>query len=107
MEQYNLKARQKRFVCLEDELDDLLKHFGLDEKIQELKFLNIWEECVGPTIAKNSKPVEIKRHKLLVSVENAAWRYELSLKKVEIINELNKRMRDLKTGKHIKEITFI
>lgn len=104
---YEIKVRTNKPVCLADEIDSVINHFGLDEKLQELKILNVWEECVGKTIAKYSRPVELKKTKLLVSVENASWRYELSIKKTDIIASLNKKMRELKTGKFINDIIFI
>jgi hypothetical protein len=50
-------------------------------------------DCVGPAIAQFSTPVRSGRNKLFVSVENASWRYELSLKKSEIIFKLNENLK--------------
>jgi len=80
-----------------------MEYIGLDAKLHELKILNLWDECVGESISRFSNPVELKKNKLFVKAENAAWRYELSLKKVEIINKLNERLGK----KLIREIVFI
>lgn len=90
-------------VSLKSELDNFMTYIGLDSRMQELKILSVWSECVGEAIAKYSTPVEIKKNKLFVSVENAAWRYELSLKKIEIIDNLNRSFKK----KLIKDIIFI
>jgi len=80
-----------------------MNYIGLDLRMQELEILNVWSECVGEAIAKFSTPVEIRRNKLFVSVENAAWRYELSLKKNEIIEKLNINLKK----KIIRDIIFV
>jgi len=101
------KKRLKRTICLKDEIDDYVKHLGLDEKMQELKMLSVWQECVGDSIAKYSKPQYIKQKKLFVSVENAVWRYELSVRKEEIILRLNESLKKINKYMAIKEIVFI
>ena len=80
-----------------------MNYIGLDSKMQELQILNVWSECVGEAIAKYSSPQEIRKNKLFVKVENAAWRYELSLNKAGIIEKLNIKLKK----KLIKDIIFI
>ena len=96
------KTRVNKTVSLKDELDDFMKYFGVDGKMQEIKIYEAWEECVGESIAKHSVPVEIKNYKLFVKAENAVWRYELTLRKTEIIESLNKVLNK----STIKEIVF-
>jgi predicted nucleic acid-binding Zn ribbon protein len=103
----DIKTRLNRTICLKDELDDFMKYIDLDARMHELKILKVWKECVGETIAKFSIPIELKRNKLLVSVENSVWRYELSSRKTEIIEKLNENLSSLKKRKVIKEIIFI
>ena len=70
-----------------------MNYIGLDSRMQELQILDIWSECVGEAIANYSSPLEIRKNKLFVRAENAAWRYELSLKKTEIIEKLNIKLK--------------
>lgn len=100
---FDTKVRFKRAVCLADELDDFMSHFGLDARLHEMKILEVWKDSVGETIAAYSTPVELRKNKLLVSVENAAWRYELSLRKNEIMESLNKHLNK----NLIREIIFV
>lgn len=97
------RTRFNKTVCLKNELDNFMNYIGLDSKMQELQILNVWSECVGETIAKYSSPQEIRKNKLFVKVENAAWRYELSLNKTGIIEKLNFKLKK----KLIKDIIFI
>ncbi len=80
-----------------------MKYIGLDVRMQELQILSVWNDCVGSSIANFSTPIEIRKNKLFVSVENSAWRYELSLKKSEIIEKLNQNLKK----KIIRDIVFI
>lgn len=106
MKKLNYKVRANKVLCLKTEMDGFMKHLGLDEVLQDLRILEVWEECVGSVIAKNSIPVELRKNKLMVSVENAVWRYELSAKREEIINKLN-RILNKKSKVKIKDIVFI
>lgn len=103
MKNIDTKTRFNKTVSLKNELDTFMDYIGLDAKMQELKILDVWSDCVGKTIAQYSTPVELRKNKLLVRVENAAWRFELSMKKEEIISKLNENFRK----KLIKEIIFI
>lgn len=107
MKRIDTKSRFNKPVCLKDELDSFMKHIGLDEKLQDLKILEIWEECVGPVIAKYSVPVELRKSKLFVSVENPVWRFELSSKREDIINKLNVILDKKNKKGIIKDIVFI
>jgi len=103
MKSIDTKTRFNKTVSLKNELDTFMQYIGLDAKMQELQILNIWKECVGSAIANYSTPIEIRKNKLLVRVENASWRHELSMKKEEIIEKLNLKLKK----KIIKEIIFI
>lgn len=103
MKNIDTRSRFNKTVSLKSELDSFMSYIGLDARMQELQILTVWKECVGEAIAKYSTPVEIKKNKLLVKAENAAWRHELSMRKEEIIEKLNKNLKK----KLIKEIIFI
>lgn len=107
MKRVDTKRRVNRVICLKDEIDGFVKYLGLDEKMQEFKILEVWKECVGETISEFSKPVELKKNKLFVRVENAVWRFELSAKRNEIISKLNLILSREDKKKNIKEIVFI
>lgn len=95
--------RGNRVINLKNDLDEFMEYIGLSERMQDLKILKVWNECVGDTISKFSKPVEIKKNKLYVSVENAVWRYELSARKTEILERVNQTIKN----KIIKDIIFV
>lgn len=54
-----------------------------------------------------ASPAGIKNHKLLVSVENPAWRFELNTRKEEIISKINTHLQKVKNKTLIKDIVFV
>ncbi len=96
-------GRLGKVINLRNELDEFMEYIGLSEKMQEMKILKVWNECVGETISKFSKPVDIKKNKLYVSVESAVWRYELSARKIEILERVNENLKN----KVLKDIIFV
>jgi predicted nucleic acid-binding Zn ribbon protein len=70
-------------------LDSLVHSLGLAKKLEEGKALTLWDEAVGPEIAKNSRPIKIRGSKLFVKVSSASWRSELMFLKQDIIHKLN------------------
>lgn len=103
MKNIDIKSRLNKTMCLKNELDNFMNYIGLDSKMQELRILEVWNECVGDAISNYSVPIGIRKNKLIVKAENAAWRYELSLKKEEIIENINKKLKN----KTIREIIFV
>ena len=96
-------GRLGKVINLRNELDEFMEYIGLSEKMQEMKILKVWNECVGETISKFSKPVDIKKNKLYVSVETSVWRYELSARKEEILTRVNEVLKN----KKVKDIIFV
>ena len=84
-------------------IDHLIKSEGIERPILQNKALINWEEIVGKQIAKHSTPEEVKHGVMVVRVETPVWRNELTLRKNEILEKLNK-------GSHtqiIQDIKFI
>ena len=84
-------------------IDHLIKSEGIEQPILQNKALINWEEIVGKQIAKHSTPEEVKHGVMVVRVETPVWRNELTLRKNEILEKLNK-------GSHtkiIQDIKFI
>lgn len=81
----------------------MLKRFGIDKAIAQNKALNIWNEIVGDTVAKNTQPDRVEHGVIIVKVSSPTWRQELYFKKKEIIQKLNNTI-----GKNvIRDIRFI
>ncbi len=103
----NTRIRDNKVSCLADEIVNMSTILGVSDRENELKIFNVWKECVGDTIAKFAKPMGIKNNKLLVSVENSVWRFELSNRKEEILKKINLHLQTLKNKILIKDIVFV
>lgn len=70
----------------------LIKEYGLEGTIQAGAALNVWNDVVGPRLAKNCTAVRIRGKTLYVKAKNAAWRNEVSLQKETILEEMNRQI---------------
>lgn len=106
MKNIDFKNRANKCISLEEEMEKFVNELGLPEKIKELEVIRIWNECAGEPISKLTKSVFIIKNKLLVKVEDAVWRFELSLRKEEILKSFNDSIQKVRPGKIIKDIIF-
>ena len=75
---------------------------GIDEKLRRYAVITGWAETVGEQIAHVTHPQRLENGILHVSVTTAPWRAELSLKRLEIIEKLNR----VAGSKVVKDIRF-
>jgi predicted nucleic acid-binding Zn ribbon protein len=74
---------------LGDAIKEMLKLYRLDEKIDEHTLIRSWEKAVGPMIAKHTTDIYVSNKKLVVTVDSAPLRQELSYQRNRLIKELN------------------
>lgn len=107
MRKINTKLRMNRTICLKDEMDIFMDSLGIDAQIQKYRIKEFWSQIVGDLISQYAIPYELKKDKLCISVQDSNWRYELSLRKEEILKNLNKLLKTNKINKYIKDIIFV
>ncbi|MFC1786377.1 DciA family protein [Candidatus Neomarinimicrobiota bacterium] len=84
-------------------IDSMLRKFGIDNAIAQNNALNIWNEIVGETVAKNTEPDRVEHGVIIIKVSSPTWRQELYFQKKEIIQKINNKI-----GKNvIRDIRFI
>ncbi len=49
----------------------------------------VWDDAVGPQIARRAQPVRLRGRTLMVAVSSAPWMQELQLLKRTVLSELN------------------
>ncbi len=54
----------------------------------------VWEQIVGPTIARNASPLRFDQDALLISVASPGWSRELQQREQEIRNRLTAALGD-------------
>lgn len=83
-------------------LSRVLKEYDLAENAKRYEALNRWEEIVGAQVAAVTTPERISNGTLVVRVSSSVWRYELTMRKAEILTKIYKA-----TGTNdIKEIVW-
>ena len=73
-------------------IEQILINKGLDKKLQQYRAWTVWNEVVGPQIAKHAQPLRIRESILEVRVENPTWMQQLQLLKPKILKGLNERL---------------
>ncbi|MEQ8624580.1 MAG: DUF721 domain-containing protein [Vicingaceae bacterium] len=76
---------------LKGAIDQLLRAYGLGEKLDEISLVKSWEETVGKMIAKHTTNIYFKSGTLYISLDSAPLRHELSLAKSKLIERLNQQ----------------
>jgi len=85
-----------------DVLKETLKKLVSPSRPSEEGVLILWEAAAGTAAAKHSKPIDIKKSELIVSVDSSSWLYEMTMRKKAILKSL-----EGKFGKKvIKNIRF-
>ena len=74
---------------LKEAIQELIKTYRLDDKINEVKLFNSWETILGKSIAKHTKAISIKNGILYVTLDSSVLRQELSYAKEKMIKLLN------------------
>ncbi len=84
-------------------LSKALAHKGLDKGIERYEFILHWEEIVGETLARISKPECILNRTLIVRVVHSTWAQELAFMKPVLIQKV---LPYLRKGDAIDDIVF-
>ncbi len=95
--------RENRMERLGEILSQSLKRLNLAGRLTEYSVWPIWDETVGPTIARHAQPEKIRRGTLFVKVTAPTWMQQLQYMKDMIAEKLNQRL-----GKEVvKNIFFV
>lgn len=89
-----------------DILKRQLARRGVARRITEASVEHLWPEVVGEEIAARTKVVKIERGRVLVSVDDPAWRQELIYHKPALIDKLNAALKDDSQGTVVTDIMF-
>ena len=75
--------------ALKDLLGALVCDLGVENKLAECRARLVWEEAVGPSLARYARPLRVYKGCLEVAVPSAVWRSQLSFMQQEIIARVN------------------
>jgi predicted nucleic acid-binding Zn ribbon protein len=95
----NYKIHAKKTSDLHSEIGELLGTLKTEKK----RRYAFWESAVGERIARIAVPTYRKNDVLMVKVQDSVWRFELTRRKSEILENVNKNLAPVK---QIKDIIF-
>jgi predicted nucleic acid-binding Zn ribbon protein len=73
-------------------LSHLLTDVSWGRRVAEARVLTLWEDVVGETLGKHTRPLRVREGRMVVAVEDPIWKQEIALLRGEIIRNLNRRM---------------
>ena len=82
-------------LSLRNIIPNTMKEFGLDEKAHSYSILTGWPEIVGESVAAVTIPMKLERGVLHIKVANAVWKYELTMRKMEILRKIHQKFGEL------------
>ena len=85
-------SRSENEESLGNAISRLLKAYGLEEGYYAAAVVTHWEKLMGPAIARRTESIKIKNGVLIVKIESAALRQELSYAKDKIATQINKEL---------------
>ncbi len=69
-----------------------LSRIGLDRELDDYRVIQLWDEVVGPTVARNAQPTRLDSKRLVVVVRSAPWLQELGMLRRDLCTRLNAAM---------------
>ena len=98
----NPNKRNKQVTPLKEAIERLLKAYKIEDKLDEISLRKEWEELMGTTISNKTKNLTLRKRILIIEIESAVLRHELSFAKEKLKESLNRKL-----GKRIiDEILF-
>ena len=85
-------SRKENEENLGDVITRLLKAYGLEEGYYAAAIVTHWENLMGPAVARRTQSIKIQKGVLIVKIESAALRQELSYSKDKIMSTINKEL---------------
>ena len=73
-------------------LDKSLKRLDPSGRLDEYGVWPIWNDAVGPTIARNAQPEKIRHGTLFIKVSSPVWMQQLQYMKEAITEKLNQSL---------------
>lgn len=85
-----MPIRKRNEASLGDAISAWLEGAGLDVRAAAHKILQDWPNVVGPAVAAQAQPLEIRGGVLYLRVPAPAWKQELNLRSPEIVAAVNR-----------------
>ncbi len=94
--------RKSNESSLKEAIEQLLDHYRLRDRLNEIRVKAAWESQMGNAICNRTSGLKIKNDTLHISITSAPLRTELSFQKTKIMEMMNKELG----GEFIKDVVI-
>lgn len=77
---------------MKDAIENLLQSYRLKGKVNEKRLVEAWQQLMGKTISQHTRNLYIREKKLILTIDSAPLKQELSFAKDKIIELVNERL---------------
>ena len=87
-----LKMRRNNINTIGEVIKKLIRHNKLSKRFDDLNVLDVWNKIIGKDLEKYIKSTKLVDDKLYVKLRSSIVRNELSYKKTQLIQRINKKL---------------
>jgi len=77
---------------LREVLEELLKAYRWEEKLDVVKLRETWEKIVGRIIARHTNHIDVRNRILYVKIDSSVIRSELLMARSKVVEAVNREM---------------
>jgi hypothetical protein len=77
---------------LKQAIEELVRAYGLNDKLLKTQVEQVWEQIVGKDLAKHTGRIDIDKTTLKIEITSSALRHELSFSKSKLISLINQEL---------------
>ena len=85
--------RRKNESTIKEAIQDLIDAYRLRAGMNQVEIKKIWEEMMGPFIAKETDKIKLEKGILHIKVKSAPLRHELMMMKSKIVEKINTELK--------------
>lgn len=82
--------KRKTESSLKEVIQQFIKAYGIERKLDEAALMNAWDEVVGPIFVKHTQNLSISNRVLYVKLDSSVIRNELMMARSKLVLSLNK-----------------
>ena len=88
-----LKMRRNNINTIAEVIKKLIKNNKLSKRFDDLNVLDVWNNIIGKDLEKYIKSTKLVDDKLYVKLRSSIVRNEISYKKTQLIQRINKKLK--------------
>ena len=83
-------AKKSNLIKLGDAINQIFKQENLDVKMSQFTIKKNWKDIAGDAISVNTTEIYFNNKIIFVTLKSAALKHELSFRKEQLLNNINK-----------------